>query len=280
MPLSHANTTCQQKPARAKVICKWAFACCLAMSGASASAQDTSSSDLAKSLANPIAALISVPFQLNYDQGYGSANGNATTLNFQPVVPISLNEDWNVISRTIVPIKSQTDVAGNSGTQAGLGDTVQSFFFSPKQPTKGGLIWGVGPVLLLPTSTDSMLGAGEWGIGPTGVALKQSGPWTYGGLANHIWSLDSNSTVNATFLQPFLSYTTPDAWTYNINSEATYDWNSDSWTVPINATIGKVVSIGKQKVQLTAGAGYYADSPSGGPNGLRGRLVVTYLFPK
>lgn len=280
MHISHPSNAAPKEMAGGKLIAQWTLACVLALSGATASAQDTSSADLAKSLANPISALISVPFQLNYDQGYGSANGNATTLNFQPVVPISLNEDWNVISRTIVPFKSQTNVAGNSGTQTGLGDTIQSFFFSPKQPTKGGVIWGAGPVLLLPTSTDSLLGAGEWGIGPTGVALVQSGSWTYGGLANHIWSLDSNTTVNATFLQPFLSYTTADAWTYAINSEATYDWNADSWTVPINATIGKVATIGTQKVQFTAGAGYYADSPANGPNGWRGRLIVTYLFPK
>ncbi|MGJ8584594.1 MAG: transporter [Marinosulfonomonas sp.] len=280
MHISHPSNAAPKEMAGGKLIAQWTLACVLALSGATASAQDTSSADLAKSLANPVANLISVPIQLNYDQGYGTANGNATTLNVQPVIPISLNEDWNLISRTIIPLRSQNDVFGNSGTQTGVGDIVQSVFFSPKKPTDGGLIWGLGPVFLIPTSTDPLIGAGEWGIGPTGVALIQKGPWTYGGLANHIWSLDGNTTVNSTFLQPFLSYTTADAWTYTLQSESTYDWNSESWTVPINALVSKVVPIGDQLVSLTAGAGYYADSPANGPDGWRARLAVTYLFPK
>src|SRR5688572_19920508 len=154
-------------------------------SGSPASAQDA---DLAKQLSNPIASLISVPFQFNYDSGFGPNDGDRVTLNIQPVIPISLNEDWNMISRTIVPVIWQEDIAGPSGDQFGLGDTVQSLFFSPKAPGPGGIIWGVGPVFLLPTGTDPLLGGEKWGAGPTGVVLKQSGPWTYGMLANHIWS--------------------------------------------------------------------------------------------
>lgn len=242
-------------------------------------AQAASSEELAKQLANPIADLISLPFQLNYDQGFGSADGAVTLVNVQPVIPISLNEDWNVISRTIVPIRSQTDIFGNSGTQTGLGDTVQSLFFSPKVANNG-VVWGVGPVFLLPTSTDSRLGAGEWGIGPTGVVLAQRGPWTYGGLANHIWSLDGNTNINASFLQPFLSYTNSEAWTFSLQTESTYDWNADSWTVPINAQVSKVVPLGSQLVSLGLGVGYYAESPASGPDGWRGRFTLTYLFPK
>ena len=153
----------------------------------SAQAQD-SAADLAKKLSNPIASLISVPFQGNYDGGYGPDDGSKYTINVQPVIPFTLNEDWNLISRTIVPIVWQNDIAGPSGDQSGLGDTTQSLFFSPKKPTSSGIIWGVGPVFLLPTATDDLLGGGKWGAGPTAVALKQSGPWTYGALVNHIWS--------------------------------------------------------------------------------------------
>jgi hypothetical protein len=170
--------------------------------------------DLAKQLSNPIESLISVPFQFNYDSGYGPNDGNKTVLNIQPVIPISLNADWNLISRTIVPVVSQNDIAGNSGHQFGLGDTLQSFFFSPAQPTSGGIIWGAGPAFLLPTATDPLLGGEKWGAGPTVVALKQDGPWTYGMLANHIWSFagdHSRDDVSSSFLQPFVSYTTPDA---------------------------------------------------------------------
>ena len=237
--------------------------------------------NLAKQLSNPVANLISVPFQLNYDENIGADDsGSRWTLNVQPVVPISLNDDWNLISRTVIPIVSTDGIPPGSGSETGLGDTVQSFFFSPKEPTAGGWIWGVGPVLLLPTSTDDRFGAGEWGAGLTGVALRQSGPWTYGALANHIVDVSGDVDINATFLQPFLSYTTPTAWTFAVNTESTYDWEAEEWTVPINATVSKLVSFGDQPVSVGGGVRYWADSSPGGPEGWGVRLTMTFLFPK
>lgn len=139
-----------------------------------ASAQD-SSQDLAKKLSNPVASLISVPFQLNYDEGFGPNDGQKVTLNIQPVIPISLSEDWNVISRTILPVIWQNNIAGPSGEQSGLGDITQSLFFSPKKPTANGLIWGVGPAFLIPTATDDLLGTGKWGAGPDGRGTEADG---------------------------------------------------------------------------------------------------------
>jgi hypothetical protein len=242
------------------------------------------SSELAKKLANPVAALISVPFQLNYDQNIGTEDdGDRWTLNVQPVVPIELNKDWNVISRTILPIVWQDDIFHGAGSQFGIGDIVQSVFFSPKAPTAGGWIWGAGPVFLFPTGSEDLLTADKWGAGPTAVVLKQKGSLTFGALGNHIWSFageDNRADISTTFLQPFISYTTPSAWTFAFNTESTYDWKSEEWSVPINGFISKVTKIGSQLVSVGGGVRYWADSPDSGPEGFGFRFVVTFLFPK
>lgn len=234
--------------------------------------------DIAKQLSNPLASLISVPFQLNNDSGYGSQDGSQTTLNIQPVIPFALTDDLNLITRTIIPYKWQDDVSGKSGTNQGFGDTIMSFWFSPANSANG-VTWGVGPVLYLPTSSDSALGVGEWGGGFTGVVLAQPGKWTIGGLANHIWSSEGN-VINSTYVQPFLAYAAPNAWTFSLNTESTYDWNQEQWTVPVNLMVSKLVTIGSQRVSLQAGARYYFDSPDTGPEGWGARLSATLVFPK
>ena len=237
--------------------------------------------DLAKKLANPISNLISVPIQSNYDFGIGAGDGTKWTTNIQPVIPFGISEDWNVISRTILPVIDQEGLAaaGDGLDAFGLGDVSQSFFFSPKESSP---IWGVGPVFLIPTATDSLLGTEKWGIGPTGVVLKQEGPWTFGALANHIWDVagdDSRNSINATYLQPFVSYITPTKTTLSLSLESTYDWQANQWTVPVNLVVSQLLKIGDQPVQAFVGARYYAEKPDNGPEwGLR--FGLTFLFPK
>ena len=238
------------------------------------------SADLAKELANPIGSLISVPLQLNYDARIGpDRDGERLMLNIQPVVPIQVRDDLTLISRTILPVVAAWDPAPGVDSRFGLSDTLQSFFLSP---AGGSLIWGAGPALMIPTGTDRMLSGRKWLAGPTAVALRQSGGWTYGVLANHLWSFAGSSTArdrSESFAQPFLSYATAGGTTYALSADFTHDWKLDSTTMPINANVSQLLAFGKQPVSLGAGLRWHAVTTDSAPHGLGFRISLTFLFP-
>jgi hypothetical protein len=249
--------------------------------GGGAGADDKAeAAELAKKLQNPVANLISVPIQNNWDFGIGKADAMRYTANIQPVIPFSIAKDWNLITRTILPVIYAESPVKGGDDHSGLGDVTQSFFLSPKEPV-GGWILGAGPVGYYPTATESELGGGKWGAGPTIVALRQEHGFTYGVLANHIWSFAGwgDQNISASFVQPFVSYTTKTYTTFSVNTESTYNWEQSEWTVPMNFAVQQLVKIGKHPVAFQVGYRYYAEKPDGGPDwGLR--FAVTFLFPK
>ena len=237
-----------------------------------------SAADLAKKLANPIANLISLPFQSNFDVGIGRYNGSKMVLNVQPVIPITLSPKLNLITRWILPIVSQYDIRGEGTSQAGLGDAVITGFISPSQSK---LTWGVGPAFIVPTATNEYLGGKKWGIGPSVVVLKQLGGWTIGGLANHIFSVagdENRSDINATFLNPFFTYNWKTGAGVTLNSEYTHDWENDLDVFVVMPMLSAVTKFGSQTVSFAIGPRIHF-APETRPNyGIRAAVIL--VFPK
>lgn len=253
----------------------------------STTAHADEAAELAKKSLNPIAVMYSLPVQYNWNQKMGpTGDGIQTVTNIQPVLPFSIHDDWNLISRTIVPVIDQRSLAPDGiADKSGIGDVTQSLFFSPKAVGESGWTWGAGPVFLIPTGSDDLLTQEQWAAGPTAVALKQANGWTVGVLANHLWSLEDSpgegrETINATFLQPFLSYTTFTYTSFGINTESTYDWRAKEWSVPLNMTITQLLRIGGQPLSIQLGPRYWLDSPEDGAQGWGFRAAVTLLFPR
>ena len=249
--------------------------------GSPQGAQQDQEAELAKKAQNPVADLMIMPIQYNIDFGIGPADAKQQQLKFMPVIPFSLGDDWNLIVRTIIPfIDAESPVKGGED-KSGMGDIQQSFFFTPKKQV-GGWVIGAGPIIQYPSATEDALGSEKWGAGPSFIALQQKNGWTYGAMANHVESFagdDERDHVSATFLQPFLAKTTKTFTTFSLNTESIYDWENDQWTVPINATIGQMIKVGKRPISLEAGYRYYAEKPEGGPEwGLR--VFVKFLFPQ
>lgn len=249
-----------------------------ALPAAADSANDAS--DIASKLANPVAKLISVPFQFNYDRGMGyDGAGRIDSMKFQPVIPLTVNEDWNWIVRPIVPVEQLHPVSGFSGT--GVGPIAVETFISPANATT--MIWGVGPYLSFPSASGPEYGSKQWGAGVSFVGLYRPGGWTLGVLGYQSWDAGgpaTGGTANTTYWQPIVSYVTHDAWTFGLNTESSYNWDTHRSSNPMNLTIAKLVYFDKLPVSFTAGARYYLTSVPGGASGWGARFVVTFVFPK
>jgi opacity protein-like surface antigen len=239
------------------------------------------SEDLQKASQNPIADLVSVPFQSNTNFNAGPFNRTQEIFNIQPVVPMHLSDEWNVISRTIIPLLSQPSPFYDSNTN-GIGDITQSLFVSPTHP--GQLIWGVGPVFTIPSANDPILGTGKFLFGPTAVFLTTPGHWVIGVLLNNQWSIGGNPLrppVNAFLAQPFLNYNMAEGWYLTTAPIITSNWlaaSGERWTVPVGGGFGRVFKIGDQPVNASLAGYYNAIRPTGTPNWqLRASLAL--LFP-
>jgi hypothetical protein len=242
-------------------------------------AEEESATELAKKAQNPVADMMSFPFQNNMNFGYGPNDGMQNVMNFQPVIPIHLSEDWNMITRTIMPLIYQPW----PGYEFGLGDIQFTPFFSPAKPSK--FIWGGGPVFQFPTATDDTLGTGKWTVGPSGVGLLMEGPWVIGLLAQNVWSYAGDSDrkdVNAFLAQPFVNYNFDKGWYLTFSPIITANWKadkgSDVWTVPLGLGFGKIFRIGKLPFNGNISAYYNVAKPEVGPDWTL-RLQLALLLP-
>jgi hypothetical protein len=258
-------------------LCLFALVPSLALAQQAAPPAADESADLAKKLANPISDLVSVPIQFNWEQNVGPNEQTRFILNIQPVMPFALNKDWNLIARVILPLVSQPVLFEGGSPAFGVSDIFASFFFSP---SGGGLTWGVGPAISLPSTTIPTLGTEKWSAGPTAVVLKQTGKWTYGALFNQVWSFSGNpdrSDVNQMFLQPFLAFQVTKTLTATLQSETTANWEvtEGRWTVPINVLFSKLSTFGVFPASYQVGVGGFPVHPDVGPSWkVRGAIVI------
>ena len=237
---------------------------------------------LAEKLQNPVADLISVQFQNNFNFGVGENNGTLYLMNFQPVIPLHITPEWNYIVRPVLPFISTSNVFG-PGYVTGLGDLELETFISPQKPGPFGIIWGLGPTSILPTATQKKLGGDVMTLGPSGVALWQKNGWTVGSLVTQNWRVAGPGDYNATYFQPFIAHTFKTATTIAVDSESTYNWISEGadkdWTISFNNTYSQVLKIGKIPVQIGVALQYYAQSPVPGQQwGFR--VNITPMFPE
>lgn len=239
---------------------------------------------LAKQLSDPCSNLISIPLEFNtYERIGPNQDGTRSAIKYMPVVPVNINEDWNLILRTVGEVvTSQDDLYPGYGSKQGLSDAIQSFFLSPTEMSENGTRWGVGSAVYMPTATDDYLGTDQWGLGPTAAVINQTGSWTVGGLWHQLWKVGGDSRsedINFSYFQPFVVYTTQTATSFVLNTESTYDFEASDYEIPINFQVMQIVPVGDKIFQLGIGARYYASHFENGPRGFGLRGTLTILLP-
>ncbi len=252
----------------------------LAATGDRVSGSDAAEqAELARAVQNPIASLISLPFQNNTAFEFGPREKTQNVLNVQPVLPFELTENWNLITRTILPIVSQPAFVAGQGRENGIGNTLFSAFFSPTN--SGRWIWGVGPAVQLPTATDNQIAANEWAAGPSVVVLTMPGPWVIGSLVSNIWEMSGDDDINVLTWQPFLNYNFDKGWYLTSSPIIIANWEAeDEWTVPVGGGFGRVFRIGSQPVNAQFQGFYNVEKPDDlGPDWSL-RLQFQFMFPK
>jgi hypothetical protein len=238
--------------------------------------------EIAKKLANPIGALISVPFQNNMDVGIGEFNGSRNTLNFQPIIPFDLSEKFNLITRYIIPIIAQHDITEENSQQFGLADALVSAWISNAK-VKRGVVWGLGSAFLIPTATDDKLGSKKFGLGPTAILLKQANGWTFGALVNQVWSVagsEEGTDVNQMYVQPFVTYNWKTGTGLTVNTEFTHYWESSENNAFINIMAGGILKFGKQLIQAQVGPRIQVAATEGNKADFGVRTAFIFVFPK
>lgn len=244
-----------------------------------AQGQDTEA--LAKASQNPVSSLISVPFENISSFNNGTGDAYVNTLLIKPVYPMALSENWNLINRGIVPVIYQGEVVDGIGSKFGIGDFAYQGFISPANPGK--LIWGVGPMITLPTGSSRMT-TDKWSAGPSIVALMMPGKWVVGGLISNIWSFAGDgdaASVNSFSFQYFVNYNMDGGWYLSSTPTISSNWkaSSNKWTVPFGGGFGRVFKIGKQPVNASLKAYYNVARPDNASNwNISAQLV--FMFPK
>ncbi|MFI4938309.1 MAG: transporter [Candidatus Berkiellales bacterium] len=239
--------------------------------------------ELARNAVNPFGKMIKIPFQYNYSRDIGKTHGNKTYIKFEPVVPVSLNENWNLISHSKIHFIDERNVNHHHSHQSGISDFKQHLLLSPNKISPEGFNWGLGPVFSIPTASYHTLGTQKWSIGPSSGLYWRDDHWTIGSLFYHLWSIAGSEEriyINKTYLKPRITYSTYQGWNFSTASDAVYNWRSDEWAAPVNFDISKLLCIGEQYITIGGGIRYWLVTTDRSPHGYAYRFAIAFLFPQ